>query len=214
MGTLYASGLLAHAGSVVSLRASSDFKRVARKARNYREVYDAALNSQQFNLLLDDGAFFQFSLLDNGDIRLAFYPNPYKFIEYMDLKQDAQELLEAKELTIEEYSQILSEADFNADIPTIRYDYSVNQYNDFYHPAAHFHIGYHSENRWPVRKILTPYAFTLKVLRHYYVGLWVGDDKLENFLDLDQEYRQAAMECEEVNSDYFSEEELQRFYFC
>lgn len=94
------------------------------------------------------------------ELRYAYYPNPYQFLEYQKELKDCNDLLNNEIITEENYSQMISEAIFTHDIPSIRYDYSPTQYEERFHPASHFHIGFHGENRWPVTRVLTPYSFS------------------------------------------------------
>ncbi|MEO1871699.1 MAG: DUF2290 domain-containing protein [Cobetia sp.] len=212
--TLHSINFLTQAGAANSLNVSDSFKKLSFRSKSYMQVYDAGIRGQEFNVLLKDDSFFQFTEQVNGDIRLAFYPNPYRFIEYMGYKEEVLDLLDEDSITLDEYSQFLSEGSFTCDVPVIRFDYSIDQYDSFDHPAAHLHIGFYAENRWPVRKILTPHAFMLKVLRNYYVYLWSGENKLENCVELDTLYQHEAMECTSLGDDVFSDEEANRFYFC
>ncbi|RXE47295.1 DUF2290 domain-containing protein [Chromohalobacter israelensis] len=213
--TLEQLDFLAQAGPCNSLRASDDFKKTSLKSQNYREVYDAGVRNQDFNIMLSEHSFFQFTLEENNDIRLAYYPNPYRFVEYIKYKRDALSLLDDNEITQEEYFQFLSEGDFTCDIPAIRYDYSLEQYCKDYHPAAHFHIGFYAENRWPTNRLLTPHAFLLKTLKHYYLGVWIEEaQKNGNTMDdhLDKKYRKEVFECPKLDEEAFSKEESERFY--
>lgn len=214
--TLESMELLAQAGPGCSLRASDSFKKASLRARSYREVYDSGVTNQDFNIMLSDHSFFQFTLQENGDIRLAFYPNPYKFVEFSDYKRDALSLLDNQELTHEEYSQLLSEAEFSGDVPAIRYDYSLEQYCENYHPAAHFHIGFFADNRWPTKRILTPYAFMLKILRHYYLKYWIkilDTSETPSQDKLDEIYRNEVSNCPLLDDNNFSQKEEERLHF-
>jgi len=207
---------LFQAGTTNSLQASSDFKYKSRKAIFYREVYEAGTVNQDFNLMLKDLSYFQFTENKEGEnIRLAFYPNPFQFIEYQNQKKEALELLHDNGLTEYEYEQILSEGDFISDIPLIRYDLAVNQHCDNYHPAAHFHIGFNPNNRWPVGKKLTPYAFMLKIIMLYYPELWFkyGDQGEGSQNNLDIIYRKELNKCALVPDEYFKEFEKERLIF-
>jgi hypothetical protein len=207
---------LFQAGTVSSLQASSDFKHKSRKAVYYREIYEAGTTNQDFNLMLKDRSYFQFTENVEGEnIRLAFYPNPFQFIEYQNHKKEALELLDDNELTESEYEQILSEGEFSSDIPLIRYDLSVKQHCDNYHPAAHFHIGFNANNRWPVGKKLTPYVFMLKIIMLYYPDLWFkyGDQGEGNENNLDIIYRNELSKCDLVPDEYFKKIEKERLNF-
>ncbi|QVK23735.1 DUF2290 domain-containing protein [Shewanella dokdonensis] len=168
--------ILAQAGSTTSLKSSPRFLATSREATSYRQLYDAGLETQNFNLMLYDQSFFQFAIVsseENLSVRLAYYPNPYIFIEHINEKNDALSLLDIGELTHEEYEQLISESTCYSEIPIIRYDLSTEQYCENYHPTAHFHIGFNSESRWPVRRVLSPLAFFLNIIKNYYIDIWI-----------------------------------------
>lgn len=206
---------LTHAVTHNSLRASKDFKSAALGFDTYRKIYDVGVANQDFNFMLEDNSFFQFTeKVKNEEVRLAFYPNPYSFSEFSIQKKEWMKLFEVGELSQIELEQVLLEEEFSNDIPVIRYDLSLNQYCANYHPAAHFHIGFNSNSRWPVRRILTPYAFFLKILFHYYHELWLrwGDRGAERNI-LDVEYCKEVNRCAFLNDDYFKRHEHSRLHF-
>lgn len=209
--------ILNQAGPQYSLAPSDSFKKASLRAVRYREVYDAAIKNQDFNIMLHDHAFFQFSEIKAGlSIRLAYYPNPYQFIEYKNLKVEALEMLASEAISQDEYDQLLTEAYFTCDIPLIRYDLDLDNHCDMYHPAAHFHIGFHAENRWPARRALSPLAFTLKVLKHYYNDVWreKGEPSGEGENSLDERYREAVRHCNFLPEHYFRPHEAERLFIC
>lgn len=136
----------------------------------YSSVYVAGLSLSHYNILLTDYSYFQFSWDRENYVRYAYYPNP--FISGKDNELESfrrlQELVESGLLQHEEYLTILSERSAMSGIPMLRYENAPDQRKKFAHPCSHFHIGFHSENRWPVRRILTPYAFSLLVFKNYY----------------------------------------------
>ncbi|MEN4052700.1 DUF2290 domain-containing protein [Sulfurimonas sp. NWX79] len=215
--------LLFQAGCITSLSASSEFKKNARKSTSYKRLYDIGTKYQDFNFMLIDKSFFQFSRTkiinkktgeENFDLRFTYYPNPYKFVEYQENKIEIEHMYENNEITLEEYQQFLSEEFFTSDIPLIRYDLSKNQYCENYHPTAHFHIGFHAENRWPVKRELTPMSFMLKILMHYYIKWWkdLGDcGKNENLLT--KIYTEELKKCLLLDNEHFSNIEEKRLYF-
>ncbi|WMN15454.1 DUF2290 domain-containing protein [Pseudomonas piscis] len=206
--------LLEQCGPAHSLDASGDFKKASRRVDYYRELYDVGTRNQDFNFMLKDQSFFQFSEQRGGeDFRFAYYPNPYSFVEYKSERVAASELLESGDITDLEFDQLISECNFTSDIPLIRYDYSPGQYCQKYHPAAHFHIGFRSENRWPVKRALTPVAFFLKILSHYYINAWRGAESPDGTNYLEQRYRMEVNACALLEINYFSEEESQRLHF-
>lgn len=206
---------LFQAGSFSSLNSSGDFKRTARNSTNYSEVYDVGASNQQFNMMMSDMSFFQFYEKKEGcEVRLAYYPNPYQFLKYKENKVAALQLLDDGDITHDEYEQLLSESDFTCDIPVIRYDLSIGQYCEVFHPAAHLHVGFHAENRWPSRRQLSPYAFMLMILMHYYTQLWSRSGERDEHIHakLDAEYRRAMSSCNLLNAHQFKKHEFERLY--
>lgn len=215
--------LLFQAACATSLSASKEFKKMARDSTSYKELYDVGTKYQDFNIMMEDNSFFQFTRtriqnkttgLEDFDLRLVYYPNPYKFVEYQENKLVVEKMYQNHEITLEEYQQFLSEEFFTSDIPLIRYDLSKSQYCENYHPTAHFHIGFHAENRWPVKRVLTPMAFMLKILMHYYTKWWkdLGDKgAAENILT--KLYRDEITRCPLIDTGYFSNLEEGRLYF-
>lgn len=205
---------LLQSGPMNSLSVSEETKRASYRSKSYRELYDTIVSFQDFNVLLPDGALFQFTKLGKGiNSRLAFYPNPYKFISFQDEKQAALELLDAGEIELDEYEQLLSESDCYTEIPLIRYDVDESAHCEFFHPTAHFHIGFFSENRWPVRRLLTPLAFTFKILLHYYPELWRKHNKQ---FSLDLDYRNELKNClmlDNIDKALFMPIESERLHF-
>ena len=206
---------LRQAGPFYSLKASSAFKRASLRARSYRDVYDAGAANQDFNCMLNDGSYFQFTETSTNELRYAYYPNPYQFVEYLSERDVASMLLEDEEISQEEFDQLISESIFTSDVPLIRYDLSMSQYCSNYHPAAHLHVGFYVENRWAVRRVLTPLAFMLDVLHHYYPKIWrnAGGEVDEDPNDLDDVYRKEIGVCEMLDDEYFTPKEAERLYF-
>jgi hypothetical protein len=200
-----------HVGTINSLKPSSELLRLTKYSAKYTEVYDVAIRNNDFNFVLSDSSFFQFSESSDG-VRFAYYPNPYKFVEYESDKKDALEMLNNNEISPEDYEQLLSESKFMIDTPAIRYDLSYKQYCKDFHPTAHLHVGLFVENRWPVKRHLTPYAFLLKVLSIYYVDLW-KEKNLEDDYYLQNEYKSEAQLCSLISEENFTAEEARKFSF-
>ncbi|MFV8986400.1 DUF2290 domain-containing protein [Serratia fonticola] len=54
----------------------------------------------------------------------------------------------------------------------IRLDQHPKQHKVITHPAHHLHIGYENESRIPVKRVLTPLAFTAFILSTFYPDGW------------------------------------------
>lgn len=62
-------------------------------------------------------------------------------------------------------------SDFQSHTP-IRLDQHPDQYKAITHPAHHLHIGYENESRIPVKRVLTPQAFSAFILSTFYPAAW------------------------------------------
>lgn len=203
-----------HHSTFASINVTSELKKLCKATLYYQEIYDYIAANNQYNLMLTDNSFFQFSESRNGnneqELRYAYYPNPYQFIEFREHLQAVQELLDQGEISLSEYEQLLNECNFTHHIPVIRYDYSPSQYDASFHPASHFHIGFNSENRWPVSKVLTPYLFFLKILSMYYSDIWIENFTNSSEQTLNDIYSEAKSNSYAVPSNYLSDEDKKR----
>ena len=198
---------------------NEEFRDLIRSSKTtYSSVYVAGLSLSHYNILLTDYSYFQFSWDRENYVRYAYYPNP--FISGKDNELESfrrlQELVESGLLQHEEYLTILSERSAMSGIPMLRYENAPDQRKKFAHPCSHFHIGFHSENRWPVRRILTPYAFSLLVFKNYYGSFWraSGDNgEMEEGNSHEEELISEKALCRLVDYINFEEIEERSFYF-
>lgn len=202
-----------HHGTRDSLNVSKELKKLCKTSPYYREIYDYIINYNQYNISLIDKGCFQFSESRNKrgeqELRYAYYPNPYQFIDFKKEVKSIQELFDTGGLSDLEYQQLINEAEFILDIPLIRYDYSPSQYDDKFHPASHFHIGFHSDNRWPVSRVLNPLVFFIKIISMYYNQYWKKNFH-KNPLSLNDLYADSKTESYNVPSAYFGVEDQKR----
>ena len=161
--------------SLVSLPVDEDFRRLALDpSANYRSIYLIGLSRSHYNILLNDFAYFQFSWTGETAWRLAFYPNPWiTGVPEAELRLADWEAAEAEGLLSgEDVDELISEMAYEASVPPIRFEYATDQYREIVHPAAHFHIGRHSDNRWPSARLLDPLSFTMMIAKLYYGPAW------------------------------------------
>lgn len=196
------------------LSVTEAFRRIALDASSsYIDVYQAGLHLKHYNFILSDFSYFQFSNKNDG-LRYAFYPNPFDTSVSYSV-EDLHLYVSEGAMTEEEYLEILSESEVCIGSPFIRYEYAPTQYLELHHPSAHFHIGFHSENRWAVSKILTPFAFTAFILKNYYSSDWGNHD------DTNHEYGNELNElivrerttCTSVEDALFTDKERRFFHF-
>ena len=178
----------------------------------YVEIYLSGLRNSHYNFILSEYSFFQFTHSDDG-VRYAFYPNTFNASQEMAV---LGERLDEGELTYEDYLSSLRDASVELRVPPIRYENSPGQYRGLGHPCSHFHIGHHSENRWAVRRTLTPFAFTLIILKQYYAAEWaeghrdVGEEPRNAF---DRALIEEKLNCRIVADTHFSNIEARGFFF-
>lgn len=199
-----------------SLQTNSEFNKVALTAgHSYEEVYKAALRLNYFNFSLNDHSFLQFSYRETEDsfiLRLAFYPNPF-FIGEEERELLAEALIDDHDFI----DQVFDEADIFINRPPIRFDYDPKCHSPCDHPAGHLHVGAYPSNRWPVRSILSPEAFSLFVAKHYFNDAWQqfkedGDPVMGFKNPMDRRYALSASSCEVINEDLFTPEETQHLF--
>jgi hypothetical protein len=159
----------------VSLLVDDEFRRVAlRPESSYGEIYRSGLSRSAYNFILQDYAYFQFGWEGEHAWRMAYFPNPW-----ITGVADAQQALkhweameEIGQLSHEEASDLIGELPYMGSVPSIRFEYSRSQYREIAHPAAHFHIGRNTDNRWPCAVLLGPLAFCMMIARLYYADHW------------------------------------------
>lgn len=203
----------------IALEASEEFKALSvNPDASYEDLYLAGLGSGQYNFVLRDFSFFQFGIGSVDGVRFAFYPNPF-------LGADADSLAELNEMRgyvaeglieIEEFLHKISEIRRPRHPPLIRYEYSKLQYIEETHPCSHFHVGFHGENRWPVRRYLSASAFSLFIFRIFYLDCWPRGEVISygrKKLSLDAVLERARTESRVLSEEEFSDSEKRRFHF-
>ena len=155
---------------------SYEFINLAR-GDNYAPMYRCAIENDDYDYLLNDGSFFQFSYdvcprEKHEVIRLAFYPSIYEYT-YEDflVKELDKRIDECDSDYHDVYQQFISEQD--PVIKTVfRYDYDVSLYKKQIHSAAHIHFGNEEGIRIPINSQLRPSAFVKMAIEYYYPNKW------------------------------------------
>ncbi len=161
--------------SLHSLAPSADFNEIALDGTApYQDIYIRAVSISYYNLMLFDFSVFQFSWSSALSWRLAYLPNPWitGVSGASNLISEWEALEALGDMDQEAVAGLISELPFQLSVPPIRFEYAVEQYRELSHPAAHFHIGRHTENRWPVSKALSPVTFALMIAKMYYNDYW------------------------------------------
>jgi len=211
-------GLAQTFGSAGVLGVNEEFRDlIFTGSASYDDVYMKALELSHYNILLNDYSFFQFGWEGRGLVRYAYYPNPFiaskEDAEYL---KSREELVSAQMISHEEFLYLLKSRGSVSGVPMLRYENAPSQRSAFYHPCSHLHIGFHSENRWAVNRILTPYAFSLLVYKHYYGSPWkeFGDNsEIEYKNNFERSLVEEKANCFVVDESLFGVDEQRSFYF-
>ncbi len=202
----------------VPLEASDEFKQIAVDPNvTYEELYLAGLRGSQYNILLKDYSFLQFGAGGLDGVRFAYYPNPFFGADPDAISElnEMQEYVNEGIIDFDDFLHRVSEIRKSQHPPLVRYDYAIDQYVDLTHPCSHLHLGFHGENRLPVRRYLTAQAFSLLVFRLFYLEYWSAAGTIkrgnENFT-MDQMIENARAESRMLYDNEFSAAEGRRFY--
>jgi len=212
---LKAIGLIELVRQYEPLVADAEFRELALGgAKTYVDLYIGAFRTGAYNLVLRDFSLLQFGL-DASGARYAFLPNPY-----LNLAEDGRtidevwELVETGTASLEDAIDFVGSIDAESGIPPIRYEASESQWKMLRHPHSHFHIGFHADNRWPVRRHLTPFAFTLMIAKLYYGPVWLSGCSARDFSPHEALLRTERLDnCRLVSPEYFPEQEELSFHF-
>jgi len=184
---------------------SESFSNVCRK-KDYIKTYNAALNSNDYHLLLFDDSFFQFELSEYDKkplLRYSFYQTPHDFIPYEEyLKSNDLKFNEVGYEYQDEYEQVLNEAPKKETFLSIRYDYSEKEYKTGVHSVSHFHIGFRSSIRITSSIYITPLLFVIFIIKNVYSKKWPSLIKDDDFL---KQYKKQKDKCECVEETFFQE---------
>jgi len=196
-----------------SLNVNTEFRDLALEpGTQYVDLYKSGLALKHYNFLLKDNSYFQYSLIGD-DVRLAYLPCPF-VTDNDDFLVDLETSFKAELLSWEDYQSLMEEIEERQTIPTVRYEYAEGQYREFLHPCSHFHIGHHSDNRWPVNRYLSPLAFTMIILKKYYQTHWdaSADDGHTYKNPLNEKMAIERRKCPILYDTFFSDNEKEVFY--
>lgn len=178
-------------------------------------LYSFCLRKSHFNILLFDHSFFQYGWSSLDHVRFAYYPNPHvSGLDALNKFRRYREMLADGTIMDDDFGQLVRGMAYRGSVPIFRYENAPSQYVPFNHPCSHLHIGLHSENRWAVRRQLTPLAFTMLIIKHYYAeewGLGVPVGSLDGANLFEQQLCEERGRCRIVSE--FSTDEERAFHF-
>lgn len=181
----------------------------------YRDLFLCGLRNSDYNFLFSDYAYLQFTFTEKQHYRFAYYPNP--FVSSENTARELDEMVHEGLINFEEYSNIVSDHSYEITKPLIRFELDCAAYVRLTHPAAHFHIGMHAENRWPVCRRLTPRGFSLLLVKLYYGSEWANGllaHETDGFMNrFDRYLVKEKSACELLNAGLFHEQERCQMHF-
>ena len=159
--------------SISSCKYSSDFYDASRNG-DYYYTYRCAMENDDYDLLLYDGSFIQFSYDKRKEgeiIRYAYYPAVFS-LNYRDFLTEMGFSIEDVGIElIEDFQQYILEQNPQFVTP-MRYDYDNRLYKETIHSASHLHFGYEDNIRIPIDAILRSSAFAKLIIEYYYYPMW------------------------------------------
>lgn len=173
----------------------------------------------QYNILLADYAYLQFHGYDENSLHYAYYPNPFLGASQSAISElgDLRTFVDEGVIDMDEFLHCVSEIRYTQHPPLVRYENSADQYKeDLTHPCSHFQLGHHSDNRWPIRRILTPEAFALIIFKYFYPDSWAKGGVIsgsEEKISLDDALIAAKRDCRMLPDHLFSERAARQFCF-
>lgn len=201
-----------------SLTPTEEFKNICRDPEVlYEDIFLSGLKTACYNIILKDHSYLQYSMSKGDEFRFAYYPNPFIGASPEAVKDlsDFRDMLGEGDITLEDYLHMVSEVRRSQHAPLLRYENAPSQYKELHHPCSHFHFGHHGGNRWPVKRILTPYVFSLIILKLFYADSWIGGGFLKKgskYFSLDELYNAGKDACTLLPLHLFSNKERKQFY--
>ncbi len=183
-------------------------------ADRYADLFAGGYRTGAYNIVLRDFSLLQFGS-DRVGLRYAFLPNPYITLAASGKTIDeAWDLVNGGASSLEEAIDEIGGLGTESGVPLIRYEVAESQWVPLRHPFAHFHIGFHSENRWPVSRILTPLAFTLFIVKMYYANEWLVGCVQREASRFERRLRdEREANCRIVSPEFFPDDERRSFHF-
>lgn len=195
---------------------SSRVREIARAGSHY-EILTEIWNTHSNDFLLNDESIFQFHK-SGKNLRYCFMQNSIVkvswevFLEKNNVKEEG---LAPEDLEI--YSALYDNGDDEScyehiEYPVyLRYDLSVEQYQECFHPYSHLHVGLHNEIRFPISRELTPEMFAQIAIKMTYPELW--REKIEKN-EILESFKTVKKGCIEVPKKNWSELDKCDLFFC
>jgi hypothetical protein len=148
----------------------------------YNLIYSDIEKNNLFHIKTPDGGLITYQYtFDNNNVlrkhRLAFFPSIS-----LPTSEEAPQLYENDEL----YGDIISNRLVRF---PIRFDFDPDNHNEVFHPQSHLTLGQFEHCRIPVTGPVTPYSFTLFLVRNFYFKSY---KRYKNIFDKKTTYCQTS----------------------
>lgn len=144
---------------------------------SYTDEFTHYSTERLFDVVMVDGAMFQFKPEKRGQYSYCYYQSPVAAVTYeefvAEFYSDLGSVDEIGAAFQSEYGEYLSTVRLRDAVTPVRFDYSPAAYREGVHPAAHIHIGSGNSIRLATDRLMTPLAFVLFVVRQLYPAQWV-----------------------------------------
>lgn len=200
-----------------SLLNSSDFCR--RKIRNTYRIsnydllnhYKEIVENNDYSFILCDNSLLLFEKSDEENtLRYSFIEFPILFDSYEEfLSEKGLNFEEVGYSYVQEYNQLVSEADLKKYPQYFRYDYSEREYHELCHSVSHLHVGLSGSTRISISKKLSPLAFILIIIKNVYYSKW--KDVVESG-DLDSALDNMKSNCPDLDRSLFTVKDKKEFF--
>jgi hypothetical protein len=138
----------------------------------YPRLWEMCIRERWFDIRMMDESFFQFRL--DAELSFCYYEAPIrgKDFETFAFERGGDEWREFDDVLRDEYEEYLTSLPRDWPATPIRFDFSPSFYKTPCHPAAHIHFGFASDIRVASRRVFSPEAFVLFVVRQCYPDHW------------------------------------------
>ncbi len=187
---------------------SEEYFQICHKG-DYVQKYSIALKNSDYDIILEDNSFFQFTTMQPTDIHYSFFHKIERILSYEEFEE--RYLTEENIDSIaQEYEMYISTDKNPTYFCPIRYDVAEREYKEGMHAYAHLHIGAETQIRIPMDKVIKPLEFVDFVVKHTYKEKWddafIHNDKFRTLV------KKIKKQSNKVVSKYFTDDEKLQLY--
>ena len=176
---------------------------------DYKAKFLTALHNSDYDIILEDDSFFQFTSESPKDIHYSFFHRIEQTLSYSEFEE--KYLTEDNIDTIAQEYEMYLTTDKPQTYPCpIRYDVADREYKEGLHAYEDIHIGVETEVRISMDKIIKPLGFVDFVIKHMYKQKWdqayINNEK---FRTLVKKIKNQAKQLKDCN---FTSDEKHQLY--